>query len=268
MKVEIIFSSIRRPDALSAMLRCFKACKKPKDVQILAVIQAGKDYKDKVERELRKIFKKTRVIHLDEEGIDHTKLRKSSSGDTWKEDKLQIEKLRRMYRTYQDVVKYADKDADYYWMVQDDQPFPPNTYPHYRKMMKDAKADIVSGVSFSWRIQRGVNHNFWEIKSKGSGYEFPAKKVPKGTSSIVRIGATGLGNLLCKKKCVQNWKPAYDPKLNWGNDVNFFVNAQKKGYVTYGDWGHPIPHITNMPDGSVQVLGRIKKSLVPLIFGK
>ena len=271
-KVEIIYPTIERPEVLSVMLKCLKACEKPKDIRILAIVQASKGYKDRVEDGLRKIFENVRVVHLDEQGIDHIELGKAFKGNEegWKENQKQIEKLEKLYRTYQNAVDNASRDVDYFWLMQDDQPFPPDTYPHFRKMIADTGGDIAAGVSFSWRNEEGMNHNFWEIEEGQTPDEenlaFPRIRLPIQEKGIIRIGATGLSNLLCKKDCFLNWKPVYDPKKNWGGDVSFFVNAWKQGYKAFGDWGHPIPHMTKNEEGEIRVLGRIKKNLVPIMF--
>ena len=264
--IEILMPCIERWHCIDLVLKNIRLATKPKDTQILAVVSASDKYTDYLEKELKKIFNKVRVVRNEVRGIDHDQLRKG-----WKTDKnwhtnINKQKMLNIQRTYQLMVENLDRTADYYWFIEDDTLFPLNTYGYYIKQIKELKADVISGVSYYWHEFQLSPRNFWILKNEiKEGRNLPEiEPMPIQESGIVKLGATGLGNVLAKAKVVKGWKPQYDIELGTGADIAFFHHCMVKEYNAYGIWDWYLPHITKYENGDFQILGRLKKGMEKL----
>ena len=166
---------------------------------------------------------------------------------------------------------------DYYWVIEDDTLFPFDTLERYMKLIDVFKADIISGVSYYWHSNYEYKRNFWNIiekehliGNKESDGKISIETITEQDSGIIKIGATGLGNVLAKAETVWGWKPAEQLSMNIcnGADIGFFYHAKKCGYKAFGVWDIYLPHITKYSNGDIQIYGRIDTSLQNLINKK
>lgn len=265
MKLEILFPTIERWHCIDLVLKCFELAEKPRDTQILAVIQSGDEYKEYVEKGLKKIFDKVRIVHRKEKYLDHDTLRISKRKTGSWTQKENYKKTLQVEKTYKQLVKHADKSVDCYWVAEDDTLFPLNFFTKAHKLMDALDADAVAGVSYRWRSNPPKNTNFCDINLDEEGVT-SFEVLDKKESGVVRLGMTGLSGMLAKKDCILSWKPTSIKCINSGADVSFSLNMEGKRF--FGCWDLSLPHITKYENGDIQILGRIDKSLLPLFNKK
>jgi len=162
----------------------------------------------------------------------------------------------------------ADKDVDYYWIIEDDTLFPPDTFYRYLQFMKALKADVVSGLSYSYGINFYNWRNLWKIKFKktfGENDSADEKTVDikriKPKNEVIRLGATGLGNVLLKKKVIKGWRPTLPSDKGLGSDIDFFCYCKQRGYKAYAIKSINLPHFHKLKNGDIRLLGTIDKQL-------
>lgn len=275
MKVEVLLPTIERWHCIDLVLNCLGAAEKPDDYQILAVVQAGDKFKQHVEQRLKEINPRTRVIQRTEEGFDHDALKKGyNETGNWVSSQAQNNKIREVHLTYAALQKHADPTADYYWIMEDDTLFPLDFYIRALAAMKALRSDAVAGVSYRWRTRPPENTNFCRINREwvsGDKNNLPIEKVsfprfPVQPSGVVKLGMTGLSGLVCKKECVQTWRPQHIPEFNSGADVSFSLNMEKNGFKFHGCWDLTLPHIIkSKTDNGFEILGKIDESLIPVL---
>ena len=268
--IEIIFPTIERWHCINLILKNLELAMKPKDIQILSVISGSDRYADYVEKRLRSVFKVVKIVRKDEEGIEHDVIRKSGF-----KPKEVGTKLQQVYTTYELALKNIDKDADYYWFIEDDTLFPLDIFRQYKTLLDNLNGDIITGISYYWQSDK-YSRNFWDIQTRRvfpkedccneNTFGLSKEDMPFQKEGVVRLGASGLGNVLAKKQTVLDWIPQIYARVGSGADVSFFHNAQKKGYVAYGVWHIHLPHITIFEDGGIEIRGRLDKSLIPLVL--
>jgi len=225
---------------------------------------------------LKKIFKKYRIVRNPDFGIDHSEIRTTfEQGQTWTQSPINQKKIDKVSRAYQLVRKSVDEDVDYYWIIEDDNIFPLNTYDRYWGFMTAVDCDVVCGMSYSWNIPNTLPmpHNFWNIATKRvfpdndscNDVTYVVTMVPYQTKGIYLMGASGLVNVFMKKKCMMAWLPHSIPHIGSAADCSFWINAKKNEFVGYGLWEVRLPHITKYANDDIQIVGRIDKSLIPLV---
>lgn len=277
MKTEIIFPTIERWHCVDLILRNLEEAERPDPLQILTCISGGQEYAAYVTKRLKDIVgaENLRVIRK-QSGYDHDALREEyydlpENQRPMKRD-IRTKKLEEVYDTYQRIVDQADPNVDYYWFIEDDTLFPLDVLSRYKRLMEAKNADIVTGISYYWHT--GMNHerNFWHLAisevfpgEESSETTFSLAKMNNQESGIVKLGATGLGNVLCKREAVEKWKPKMYTDIGSGADISFFLCAKKHNLSAYGAWGIYLPHITKYANGDIEVRGRIDKSLIPII---
>ena len=267
MKLEILFPTIERWHCVDLVLENMRLAEKPENTQILCVLSGSDKYAKYVEKKLKEIFKKVRMVRNKDTFIEHDQLRKKQYENIWCPDpKISFEKLLKVTHTYQLIKENVDKSADYYWFIEDDTLFPLNTFYNYLDMMRVLQADIVSGQSYYWHTLDKQKRNFWQIENISNKKE-PIKLKEMGfcDEGVVRLGATGLGNVLCKSEAVKTWSPKTFLYLQSGADISFFYNAEKRGLKAYGVWNIYLPHITKYQNNDIEIRGRIDKSIIPLV---
>ena len=267
MKTEIIFPTIERWHCIDLVLENIRQAEKPDDIQVLIIASGSEKYKKYVEKKFKEIFKKVRVVRNKETGIEHDKLRKIQYENLWEPDlKISVEKMHKVYRTYQLAKDNIDKTADYFWFIEDDTLFPLRTYSHYRNLMDILQADIISGQSYYWHTLDKIKRNFWKLLiSKDNEVALKEFDGFISDEGIVRLGATGLGNVLATNRAVKTWQPMSLINLKSGADISFFLNAQVRGFPAYGIYNIYLPHITKYQNGDIEIRGRIDKSIIPLV---
>ncbi len=268
MKVEIIFPTIERWHCIDLILRNLKLAEKPEDIQVLSIISGSDKYADYVTEGLKSIFKKVRIVRKNEEGIEHNEIRQ----DWGKNNRL---KLQQVYTTYELAIKNVDRTADFYWFIEDDTLFPLNIFGKFKTLLDVLDGDIITGISYYWPGDK-IARNFWNIKvdrvfPKGDScnettFTLLKNDLIKQEKGVVQLGASGLGNVLAKRKTVLTWSPKSYANIGSGADISFYYNAKLKGYTVYGVWNIFLPHITIFHDGSIEIRGRIDKSLFPVVF--
>jgi len=272
-KVEILFPTIERWHCIDLILKNMELANKPKNTQILCVCAGSDKYKNYVKRNLEKIFKKVNFIENPDEGIEHDKLRSVSKGEKDWTNEINIKKIENVYKTYSLAKENIDKDVDYYWFIEDDTLFPLDIFNRYFNLLKGLKADIITGVSYYWH-EFGVSpRNFWNLEvtkvfgedDNSSEFTFNITPMNKQDEGVVKLGASGLGNVLAKKEVILEWQPQEHTNIGSGADISFFYNAYLKGFIAYGVWDIYLPHITKYENGDIAILGRIDKSLIPLL---
>jgi len=210
--IEILLPMIERWHCVDWVLKNIELAEKPEDIQILCVITASDKYVEYVKKKLDKIFDKVRIIRKDDFAIEHDELRRRyySVKTNCNPDKIREEKLRSVYRTYQKIVDNVDTEADYYWFIEDDTLFPLDIYSKYMNLIRKLRADIITGVSYYWHTKENRCRNFWNLEvtrtfgEKDTSNEVALNVTPiqAQTVGIIRLGATGLGNVISKKEAV------------------------------------------------------------------
>jgi len=267
--IEILIPTIPRYHCIDLFLENLRLADKPKDTQILVCISGNDEkYTHYVQREIIKIFGKnrSRFIKYEEGGIEHDQVRGKESGE--KNQK----KILNIYNVYNLLHLSADKRADYYWIMEYDTLFPLDTYQRYFDILTGLNGDIVTGCSYYWHIYK--KRNFWNLNKtrvfpEGDNCDdcsWSVSDMEPKEQGVVKLGATGLGNILVKSNCFKTWYPL--AKIREGADISFFIHAAEQGYTAYGIWGLYLPHITKYENGDIEILGRINKSLINIIGGQ
>jgi len=273
MKVEILLPIIERPHCVNLVLKNLEKAVKPEGCQMLAAVSSSDEYFSFIEKRLKEIFKSARVFKISDSWIEHHEIRPDlDSGTKWSKSNVNQEKMERVNKTYSFLQKTASRDVDYYWIMEDDNLFPFDTFTRYAYLMEGLKADIVTGVSYSW-YQARMATNFWTLKKERVFGEQDACKettlkidyFEPMDEGVTRLGACGLVNVLMKKKVLLSWQPERIPELGSAADVSFFINAQKNNYKAYGIWNIRFPHITKIDEDTYQIMGKIDKGIMELI---
>ncbi len=258
--IEIIFPCIERRHCIDIVLKNMERAYKPEDTQILSIISGSDEYIEYVRERLNKIFKKVRIFKNWVHGIEHDEIRK--------DPKVTATKTSNVFDVYRIALSNVDHSAEYYWIIEDDTLFPLNVLRTYQNVMAGFDADAVSGISYYWHDE--MKRNFWNLNATSV---FPdddtCKEVTLSLSDmkpkehgVVRLGATGFGNVLIKRGAFLGWEPQY--KRMCGADIDYFAYLEMNGFKAYGIWDVYLPHITKYENGDMAILGRLDKSLIPL----
>ena len=257
------------------VLENLKLAEKPEGISVLCVCAGPAEYQNGLADKLGKIFSKVEMVDNKDGWIDHDKIRKNIH-----EFQVQVDKMYKVYGAYDLAMQHLDPTADYYWFIEDDTLFPLDTYSRYMKTMKEYDADVVSGQSYYWHTMGQIKRNFWGLKEDKIFPEIDMAEdktviiqdiYPERDEGVVKLGATGLGNVLAKGEVARGWKPMDWMHIQNGADIAFFYYCEKKGYKCFGDYGVFLPHITIYPGGDIEIRGRIDKSIIPLVnkeYGK
>ena len=259
--IEIIFVTIPRWHCIDLVLKNLELASKPEDTQILAIISGDDKYAWYVEERLNKIFKKVRIYRTPDNPVEHDAIRLNHD--------VNQKKIENIYKAYRYALSNIDHSADYYWIIEDDTLFPLDTCNRYLGLMEGLNADIISGISYYWHEE--MQRNFWNLEMTrlfGEGdtsTEYSSKITPMQVqkNGVVRLGATGLGNVLVRRKAFEGWECQYN--AGQGADIDYFIYAYKNNFVAYGVWDIFLPHITKYENGDINILGRLDKSLIPII---
>jgi hypothetical protein len=247
---------------------------KPADTQVLAVVSGSDKYAAHLEKRLKEIFVKVRIVRNSDTFIDHDKLRSVQYENAYAPDpKISVIKLRKVYETYSLVVENADKNADYFWFVEDDTLFPLDVLKRYFATLDALEGDVVTGISYYWHTLDNIKRNFWKLNYKpvfGDGdtsgeYTVHLDNMKDCNDGVVRLGACGLGNVLAKRDSVLTWVPKSFLNINSGADISFFLNCTLKGYKAYGLCNVYLPHISIYSGGDIEIRGRIDTSIIPIV---
>lgn len=265
MKVQIILPMIERWHCIDLMLANLRLANRPQDCSVLCVLTSGDEYFNYIKPKLEEIFENVQFVRKEGVGVEHSELRTRyyESNVPHDGEDIRMTKLKAVYDTYQKVVENIDRSVDYYWFIEDDTLFQIDIFDRYMQYMETLDADIVSGVSYYWHTESNHCRNFWSIKPKGDTIELTP--IPHQNHGVVYLGATGLGNVLAKKKAVTTWSPETYAEIGSGADISFFYNAMRKGLMAYGIWDIFLPHITKHTNGDIEIRGRIDRSLRELI---
>jgi hypothetical protein len=268
--IEIIFPTIPRWHCIDLILENLRLAEKPEDIQILCIASGDKKYTEYIETKLKKIFKKVRIVLTNNSFIEHDQLR--GINNDMASGKIYSDKLQNVYKTYQIAVDNIDKSADYFWFIEDDTLFPLNTYSRYMGELERLKGDIITGISYYWDTTNKITTNFWKVdfvKTFGENDTSNEKTILltliNEKKGVVKIGASGLGNVIAKKDIVLSWQPRKYLSLHSGADISFFINAIHKGFKAYGMCELYLPHITKYSNNDIEIRGRIDKSLIKLL---
>ena len=273
MRIEILLPMIERKHCVNLVLRNIEKAEKPKDCQVLVVISASDEYVNFVRSKLEKIFVKVRIIESKDKWIEHNEIRPELDGGiNWSNSGINQEKMSKVCNTYKLLQKNADRDMDYYWNIEDDNLFPLDTFPRYFGLMEALRADIVTGVSYSW-YQAKLVTNFWTITLKkvfgendtSNEMSYSVDYFPYQDSGVVRLGACGLVNVLMKKEALLSWTPTRMRGLGSAADVSFFISVAKHKLKAFGVWDITLPHITRVDNEQYQIMGQIDKSTMELL---
>jgi len=272
LKVEIILPAIERWHCVDLLLENLRLAVKPPDVRVLCVLSSSDAYYDKLKDGLGSIFSPdcVRIIRNPAGFIEHDQLRIKHYETNLVSDgeDIRLTKLKAVYDTYSLVLRNVDRNADMYWFIEDDTLFQLDIYSKYRDYMKVLDADIVTGVSYYLHTESNHSRNFWNItmqKQDNGDKEMKLTTIPCEHGGVVKLGATGLGNVLAKRETVLTWAPETYSDIGSGADISFFFNAMKKDYKAYGIWNIYLPHITKHTGGDIEIRGRIDKSLIPIL---
>ena len=279
MKTQIIFINIPRPHCIDQVLENIALADKPEDLSLLAVCAGPKEYQKELQKKIEYIFYKQSDGYFDKSRIkfvknkdgwiDHDKIREDITAL-----QVQIDKMLNVYKAYDLAMQNLDPTADYYWFIEDDTLFPLHTFTRYMEVMKEKNCDIVSGQSYYWHTLKDYKRNFWGLKEDKV---FPDQdecedvnvqivdSYPEKDEGVVKLGATGLGNVLAKGEVVRGWKPMDYVKINNGADIAFFYYAQQKGFKAYGIYDISLPHITLYPDGGIEIRGKIHENIIKIV---
>lgn len=268
--IEIIFPTIPRWHCIDLMLKNIQAAHKPDDIQVLAVVSGDDEYAQYVEDGFKKIFDRVRIVRNDDVYIEHDKLRERQYESQQPDLDVSVKKLLKVYQTYTLAVQNADKKADYYWIMEDDTLFPLDTYDRYMQVMDFMGGDIVTGISYYWHTGDTGKRNFWKVhwKKTDKTYDVKLTNMEDCDDGIVKLGASGLGNVICKREALLTWTPKTFLSIKSGADISFFINALERNYPAYGLCNLSLPHITRHQKGAIEIKGKIEESLIPLINGK
>lgn len=273
MKTEIIFPCIERWHCIDLLIKNIREATKPKNTQILIVASARNKFISYLQKNFEEIFDKVRIVKTNNSFVDHDKLRKHiRTKDDWYK-KINRQKLKNVFNTYQCVVDNIS-NAEQFWFIEDDTLFPLDVYKTYTKTMRKFTASIVTGVSYYWHTFNRDRRNFWNLEftpvfghdDSSKEYRFNLTEMKPQEKGFVELGATGLGNVLTERKPVTTWIPKSYPEISSGADISFFENAIKRGFKAIGIWDTYLPHITKFENGDVGILGRIDKKLYKTLF--
>ena len=271
MKTQIVFINIPRKHCIDLILENIKQAEKPEDLSILCICAGPEEYRDFLLNKLLEQFpvEKITFINNPDGWIDHDKIRKNIH-----EFQIQVDKMLKVYDAYQLAIDNLDPTADFYWFIEDDTMFPLHTYNRYLEIMKEKDCDIVSGQSYYWHTMGQIKRNFWGLKEDRIFEEYDEcgdttvvidDTYPERDDGVVKLGATGLGNVLAKGGVVRGWQPKDWLHIQNGADIAFFYYAEKKGFKAYGDYGIQLPHITIYPNKSIEIRGPIHESIWPIL---
>jgi len=253
------------------LLANLQAARKPEGVQVLCAVTSGDKFHDYLRDGLKGIFgESVRILRQPGSGIEHDEIRRRhyECRLQYEREDPQIEKLKAVFKTYQLLLSNVDRSADFFWFIEDDTLFPLDVFDRYLDFMRVLRADIVTGVSYYWHTQERHARNFWSIKDlrdKDGVKALRLDPIPGEREGVVRLGATGLGNVLAKAESVLSWTPESYMDIGSGADISFFYNAMRKGFRAFGLWDTYLPHITKHVNGDIEIRGRIDTSLLPLI---
>lgn len=270
MKIQLCLITIGRQHSLPLVLKCIKKCEKIGEIEYFAFnAGAKKEIREWLEKE------KFKVIDVEQETVEHNQLWETLPEETrdlegvknsYKED-LYRKKIKNIFETYKAVKANILDDADFVWIVEDDQPFPPDALPKMIEVFKEySNAWAVAGISYYWHqpTQRAFR-NFWELKPIFQEKMRLEPMTYRG-QKIDKIGATGTGCVLVKKEAISSWEiEKYEPQM--GVDIDFFRHIEARGKDAYGRWDLIVPHMIIYEDGSVEIFGRISQNLYSIIFG-
>lgn len=271
MKTQIIFINIPRPHCIDMVLENIALADKPSQPSVVCVCAGPKSYRDNLARKLAstKGIGEVKMVDNYDGYIDHDKIREDITAL-----QVQIDKMLNVYKAYDLAMQNLDPTADYYWFIEDDTLFPLHTFNRYMEVMKEKNCDIVSGQSYYWHTLKDYKRNFWGLKEDKV---FPDQdecedvnvqivdSYPEKDEGVVKLGATGLGNVLAKGEVVRGWKPMDYVKINNGADIAFFYYAQQKGFKAYGIYDISLPHITLYPDGGIEIRGKIHENIIKIV---
>lgn len=272
MKVQIILPIIERWYCVDLLLSNLKEAVKPKDCSVLSICTSGDAFYEHLKNGLDSIFGKKNVEIIRKQGsfVEHSQLRKNyyeASIPVSGED-IRLTKLRAVFSTYDIAVEAVDRTVDYFWFIEDDTLFQLDIFDRYVDYMNVLRADIVTGVSYYWHTDKNHSRNFWDLKverNKEGFNQIELRPINCEDSGVIRLGATGLGNVLATREAVLSWKPESYVDMGSGADISFFYNAMVKGFRAFGIWDIYLPHITNHQGGDIEIRGRIDKSLLHLL---
>jgi len=269
MKTQIIFINIPRPHCIDLVLENIKQASKPENLSCLCICAGPDDYKSTLQSKLTGIFSQLQFIDNKDGWIDHDKIREDITALN-----VQVDKMMNVYKAYDLAMQNLDATADYYWFIEDDTLFPLHTFTRYMEVMQEKDCDIVSGQSYYWHTLQNYKRNFWGLKEDKIYDDHDecddttvqiVDSYPEMDKGIVKLGATGLGNVIAKGEVVRGWKPMDYIKIQNGADIAFFYYAMKKGYKAYGVYDISLPHITIYPDGGIEIRGKIDENIIKLV---
>lgn len=274
---EILFPCIERWHCIDLVLKNLQMAVKPKDIQILCIVSGSKEYRDYLDKRLNEIFTKVRIIVNQDTFVEHDKLRSIQYENAYAPDlEISVIKMKKVYETYTLITQHMDRSADLYWFIEDDTLFPLDTFTRYTQIMEALKGDIVTGISYYWHTLDNMKRNFWKVEYKkvfgnndtSKEMTIHLENIKDCNDGVVRLGASGLGNVLAKQRAVMSWIPKNYMHINSGADISFFVSAMERNYKAYGICNLYLPHITKYDGGDIEIRGRIDKNLIPIIGGK
>lgn len=274
MRTQIIFINIPRPHCIDQVLENLAMAEKPEDISMVCVCAGPKKYQEQLEAKIKNIYPlglpgKITFVENKDGWIDHDKIREDITAL-----QVQIDKMLNVYKAYDLAIQNLDPTADYYWFIEDDTLFPLHTFKRYMEVMKEKDCDIVSGQSYYWHTLKDYKRNFWGLKEdriypdQDECEDVSVQIVdsyPEKDEGVVKLGATGLGNVLAKGEVVRGWKPMDFVKINNGADIAFFYYAQKAGFKAYGVYDISLPHITLYPDGGIEIRGKIHENIIKIV---
>ena len=229
MKIQMIFLTIPRWHCIDLVLKNIElAAKTGVELSLVLVVSGGDTYFNYVTQRFKdmNLFNNIKIVKMDNVPVEHDKIR--DNGFSCQENKNKIENI---FKAYQVAIDNIDFDVDYYWVIEDDTLFPFDTLERYMKLIDVFKADIISGVSYYWHSNHEYKRNFWNIiekehliGNKESDGKISIETITEQDSGIIKIGATGLGNVLAKAETVWGWKPAEQLSMNICNGgINFLL---------------------------------------------
>lgn len=275
-KVQIIFPTIVRWHCVDLVIENIKLAVKPRNVSMLIVCPNDEEYIDHLKKKLKEIGIKYEIVINPEEGIEHDIIRPEITSEEFSRTQISYSNIRKtdnIFRTYKLAIEHCDKTADYYWIIEDDNLFPLDSYTRLKDAMRKKRASISSGLSWHWHSNEEI-HNFWQLTLKNSipfleaETKMSIELIPKREKGIDRIGATGFCNMLTEGELFRNWKPI-KTQNNWGSgaDICYCAWAYINGKTIAGIWDLELPHITKYDDGKIRVIGKIDQTLFPLFGG-
>jgi len=279
MKVQFLFLTIERWHCIDMVLENIRLAEKPEGMNCLCVATGSDKYVDHVSKKLGEMFKEVKIVRNNDTFIEHSQIRYSAENPlvNLEAKKAEDAKYKKVFDAYALMHENLDRTADYYWLVEDDTMFPLNTFRRYMCLLEGLNADVVSGISYYWHQHSPRPRNFWNIdelndeigkKESNNGTRMRLLPMEDKESGVVRLGATGFGNMLAKAKPFLEWTPKElenQGRGTYGADIEFFYNCMLKGYKCFGAWDIYLPHITKFENGDIAILGRIDRSLIQII---